>query len=265
MTPTKIENFDAVVSTFGQSPTGEIEISDLLSFLGNVHKDQAFFIHAARIPLTALLETYARYPFSRPIPLTRDALLRATLFLTERVNRMYRQAFPESRRRVDRDWLTVIFKALIPSAGVGMVDYDEVADFLCRCPFPLPALNTFSHENPENFREMARRLDATSIAAGVMAFKISVDTLQVIGRLAASLLGYELEDEVKSDFIPTTKMDILEFIDWGTQIQLLKAFDKLFDALLQPKQIIVHKGTYRSELCELHGCASKQFSCCPIK
>ncbi|KAH8727618.1 hypothetical protein GQ44DRAFT_824929 [Phaeosphaeriaceae sp. PMI808] len=144
LTPSAVSSFDATVCTFRQTPNGEIEPSEVFRFLRHAHPSQALLIQSTQPSLMSLLYAHARFPFSNPVPLTRDALLRVVMLLTQRGTDFFEKRIIEPPKRTDGDRLTYIFKVLAtPNAGIGIIEYEDIEEVLLRLPFP-PPLPTFN-------------------------------------------------------------------------------------------------------------------------
>jgi hypothetical protein len=207
-------------------------MSDFLLLLCQAFPDQAPCLQAAQPSLRALLYAHARFPFSRPVPLTRDALLRAVMLLTERGALFFSRPAIGPVCRTTRDRLTYIFTALAATnAGVGVVDRESVVDVLTRLPFPLPSHATLGPGKQRvDFERMADRLDPPCDVGVEKPVRVTTDVLAPLASLAASFTG---EAEVH----PYTAMVTLEqFLTWATTAQLLKALDQLFGVMLQPSR-----------------------------
>ncbi|CAO2653695.1 Nn.00g031060.m01.CDS01 [Neocucurbitaria sp. VM-36] len=235
LTPYEVSNFDAIVSTFHSTSTGEIDLADLFYFLNQACPNQAPLLPSAQPYLTALIYAHARYPFSRPVPLTRAALLRAVMFLTHRGTDFFNQrTILPYHSNTDR--LSYIFRVLAtPDAGVSQANYDDIVAVLVRLPYPRPSLLTQSiGKRREKFRPMAERLDPLDSGGIDGPLKISREVLRTISKLVASLMGDFAEGNATDSLLPVDKV-LYEFLEWASEMRLLRGLDKLFNVMLQPR------------------------------
>jgi hypothetical protein len=229
--PSEIESFEKAVSTCSQTTNREIELLDVFHFLGQVFPGQAPLLQTAQPSLQALLHAHARFPFSRPTPLTRAALLRAVMLLTWRGSHFFSRHAISPARRNAYDRLTYIFYTLAtPNAGVGIVNCDDVVEVLTRLPYPLPSNPKHSlGKSREDFESMARRLDPPSDIDPKISLQVSRDTLAPLALLASSFTG-----EGGNTHIPTTSLSLDQFLALAINMQLFEALDQLFGIMLQP-------------------------------
>lgn len=234
----EVAHFDAIVSQFHQTTEGGIELSDVFFFLGQACPKQALLIQAAQSCLEDLLYAHARFPFSRPVPLTRTALLRAVMLLTRRGTKFFLQRCIEPHYNTT-DQLTYIFKALVkPHTNSRLVDYKAVIAVLTRLPYPMPSNpKRMDGKSQDHFRNMAERLDPPSSNNGQETLEVCRSDLRHFANLTAGLTG-DIAGCQDQDILlaPTagTKVGLEGFLTWSTRVQLLTALDKLFEPLLRP-------------------------------
>jgi hypothetical protein len=207
-------------------------MSDFLHLLHQAFPSLAPLIQAAHPSLRALLYAHARFPFSRPVPLTPTALLRAIMLLTERNALFFSRPAIGPVRRTARDRLLYIFNALAtPNAGVGIVDHKGIVEVLTRLPFPLPSHPTLgSRRKRDDFERMAERLDPPCDIGAEKPDQVAKDILVPLALLTAGFEGRTQEDPCTV----ASSLTIEQFITWATTAQLLKALDRLFSVMLQP-------------------------------
>lgn len=82
--------------------------------------------------LTTLLSAHARFPFSELVPLTRDALLRAVMLLTQRGTLFFGYAaLDDSLRFAAGAWLAYMANALaVPGPPPGAVAQYRIVELL---------------------------------------------------------------------------------------------------------------------------------------
>jgi hypothetical protein len=221
------------VSACSQTAEGEVNMSEFLHLLHQAFPGHASCIQAAQPALRALLYAHARFPFSRPVPLTPTALLRAVMLLTERNALFFSRRAIGPARRTARDRLIYIFNALATSnAGVGIVDREGVVEVLTRLPFPLPSHATLGcGKRRDDFERMAERLDPSCDVGVEKPVQVTTDILAPLASLTASFTGGAQEDPGTA---ASSSLTVEQFITWATTVQLLRVLDQLFDVMLQP-------------------------------
>ena len=151
------------MSTLSTSSNGDIDLSELFRVLEQAHPLQATLIKSAKPCLKILLYAHARFPFSEPVPLTRDALLHATMLLTDRGARIFQHSHSEwCPKRDESDRLKTVFLALATNsnAGPGIVDHEGVVQVLTRLPYPKRASEKRAPRTPVGgWKSIAERLD----------------------------------------------------------------------------------------------------------
>jgi hypothetical protein len=198
-----------------------------LLLLSQTFPAHAPHLQAAQPSLSALIYAHARFPFSRPVPLTRDALLRAVMLLTQRGALFFSRPAIGPVRRTARDRLRYMFLAL---AGVGVVDSESIVEVLVRLPFPLPSHATLGPgKKRSHFEQLAHRLDPPC-DVGVKPGQVRRDVLAPLAALAASFTGRPEEDAGPATAMVTQE----QFLVWADAVRLLEALDCLFGGVLRP-------------------------------
>lgn len=222
-----------------------IQPADVLGFLSSAHPALAERITAAGTHIIAVVQAAACFPFSSPVPLTPDALLRAATLLTNRGPHIFQSSSTSMsvvtlRKRETSDQLRFLFEALaVPRGQPTSRLYEDILDVLTRLPFPVYRNPTMRVPKPrESFKDMAVRLEPSLSYAGLTVPPVLDSTLALDWdpwfRLVAGLQNRELKTIDEALFLPGNQVDLDCFLRWGDEIRLLETLHILFDTLFQP-------------------------------
>jgi hypothetical protein len=250
LSPLQLKNFNTIASTFITTPNGEIVISDVIWVFAKAYPAQAALIYSAKSHLSALIKAHARFPFSKPVPLTRDTLLRVATLLTNEGNEFFgrdlilRSRWREGelirevmfRPRSSKERLAVIYRALTAhDAGVGITNYDDILEVLTRMPYPLPAMATRRPTRLRaSFQDMAERLEPRSGADGSQSIVLTRETLRPFSELVDHFTN---RGHVGEDALQFRELDMMceeEFVEWGEAVSVLDVMNELFGVLFKP-------------------------------
>lgn len=241
----ELSNFSKIVSTINTTSSGSLELSDILNILTGFHPIYAPLISVSAPQLSSLIRYHARFPFSSPVKLTGDALLRSTMLLTDSGHQFFKDEEKLRgedddiiliRARSAKDRMASIFEALAETHTKASPDtHEAILDVLSRLQFPAPIPPSMIYARPrKDFQKMAERLEPQN----GREYKKGPDfiTGQEITpfiELIASLSFGQIQDELTQQIASTSKVDIEQFIKWGEHARLLEALHRLFSALFK--------------------------------
>ncbi|OAG02405.1 uncharacterized protein CC84DRAFT_1167459 [Paraphaeosphaeria sporulosa] len=221
----QIEQFNVDMAAFAKSPNEEIEMHSVTDRLVQVqHQAEKHNAVIGAIPaLEALITSHAHFPFTNPVMLTRDALLRAVLLLTDHASLPFRQACQvgddyEIRTHSEKERLRFIYSALACSP-IGVPTQDDVLDVVSRVEYPWRtwAKGIIRRQLLDDFRPLAERLAPARDVE--VPESLPVKKLEPLRELAtafplrwgdpAAVVGFGGEGAVTRE----------QFVEWATKVR----------------------------------------------
>jgi hypothetical protein len=150
--PEQLEHFNGVMSSLKLDSYGHIIPSSIIEHLKNVFPEGEHVIQRNASILESLIIPHACFPFSDTVPLTRDALCRAVILLTNECKYTLGGSMqtPLSEKR-----LCFIFSAVSQHTPTGTASYDDMLDVVHRLPYPAHANRFKGYVMPKRRERLA--------------------------------------------------------------------------------------------------------------
>jgi hypothetical protein len=210
----QIQHFDKVVATLTKPGSAELEMRSITDYLvqaqdqDNKHKALLGAVPA----LESLLVSHAHFPFTSPVILTRDALLRAVLLLTHHVDLPFKQACgvgqeDEIRTHSDEERIRFIYSALV-CPPTGAPTHGDVLDIVSRVKYPWQTWGKgiVRRRLLNEFEPLARRLEPTR-------------NVQVPESLLVEHLEPRWGNPVVVRFGKEDAVTEQQFVEWATKVR----------------------------------------------
>jgi hypothetical protein len=221
----QIQHFDKVVAALPKSDNAELEMRSITDYLvQNQDQDDKHQALLSAVPaLESLLVSHAHFPFTSPVMLTRDALLRAVLLLTHHVDFPFKQACwvgqeHEIRTHANEERLRFIYSALI-CPPTGAPTHDDVLDVVSRVKYPWQTWGKgiIRRRLLADFEPLARRLEAVGNVH--VPESLLVESLEPLRALVKAfpprwgdpvvVVGFGGEDALTGE----------QFVEWATKVR----------------------------------------------
>lgn len=222
----ELAHFDKVTVNLKTTPDGQIDVSSVVQYLKEAHGPKAQVIGSASSLLESLILAHAHFPFSEPVHLTRDSLLRAVILLTWLCDKYFRQSVSIDRddlirTRSETSRLQFIFSALAcPSTG--LPTGSDLVDVLCRLNYPMAR-----RKKPENepirrpaseLQPLGERLQLTRKATVIQP--VATTELRPLADVVA-LFPLRWEEPVKDVGLQAgDSVEKEEFVKWAKRVRI---------------------------------------------
>ena len=178
--------------------------------------------------LKRLIIAYASFPFSTPVTLTKHALCRAMILLTERGESCWRQGTSKGskqqiRPRPEKRQLSFLYSALVRPPS-GAPTQDDVLDVICRTAYPCDVIgytiisgdNLLDRHHYADFVPLAERLEPVQEVQPLEPLPAS--QIQLLQTFVSAFTPPYCKEPVYPGFRYSESIDEEEFITWATEV-----------------------------------------------
>ncbi|KAJ4297795.1 hypothetical protein N0V90_005690 [Kalmusia sp. IMI 367209] len=239
-TKTDRKYFNKRIASLVTTSDDHIPLNSIIGKLLQAHPSKADIIQSITPTLKQLIVAYASFPFLTPVVLTKDALCRAILLLTERGWCCWRQGKGTSiRSRSDDKQLSFLYSALVcPPAGAPT--QSDVLDVVCRVRYPcdvhqgtiLNGLNYLQRHPDTDFIPLAERLQPVQDAQSLDPLPVS--QIQLLYTITVAFTPPWFKEPVPPGFEDSESINEEQFITWAKEARLLLCLHRLFEVFLPP-------------------------------
>lgn len=220
----QIRQFNEDMAALTKSSNGEIEMRSITNRLVQAQDqtDKYNAVLGAVPALEALITSHAHFPFTSPVMLTKDVLLRAVLLLTHRVAMPFEQACQigndyEIRTHSETERLRFIYSALA-CPPTGAPTQDDVLDIVSRVKYPWQTWSKgiIRRQLLDEFNPLAERLKPGKDAE--VQASLSIVDLEPLRELAKAFPPRWGEPVVVVGFGEEALTE-KQFVEWATTVR----------------------------------------------
>ncbi|KAF2439760.1 hypothetical protein P171DRAFT_435624 [Karstenula rhodostoma CBS 690.94] len=221
----QIQQFHEDMAALTKTSNGEIEMPSVTDHLVQAQDqdDRHNAVLGAVPALETLITSHAHFPFTTPVILTRDALLRAVLLLTNHVALPFKQACQvgndyEIRTHSEKERLRFIYSALA-CPPIGDPTQDDVLDIVSRVKYPWQTWGKgiVRRRLLDDFRPLAERLEpARDVKAQDSLLVKKLEPLRVLVKAFPPRWG---EPVVVVRFGENQALTEKQFVEWASTVR----------------------------------------------
>jgi hypothetical protein len=224
------EYFDQRIAGLVAASDDEIPLTSIIDNLSQAHPSKADFVKSMAPMIERLIVAYASFPFSTPVTLTKDALCRAMILLTERGQSCWCEGKSRGDKRQIRSrslkrQLSFLYSALV-RPPTGAPTRDDVLEVICRIAYPCDVTphtmisgdDYLDRRHYADFVPLAERLRLEPVQDAQPLEPLPASQIQLLQAFVSVFNPPYCKEPVYPGFIYSEDIDEEEFIGWATEV-----------------------------------------------